>query len=403
MKYDIATINFVKENQNKSKPQYNCKKCGRKHKPRECPALGKICAKCQKKNHFAAKCFHNTKNIHKMNVPDNELVYIDSVNENETKCAMENITDSNFKNVEMEVKQLVNVKSKPILGLRGCKELKLIERIDAIECSISKNELIKQNKDVFTGVGEFPNEPYHIPLKDNAVPVIHPHPRDLNELIKKEHCQIPSTDDTISRLEGKKIFSVADLKDGFWNVPLDEVSSEICTFNTPFGRYKFNKMPFGCDEDSHDAIMSRVLERAKLLNIKFNPDKLQYRVSEVKYADQIVSKSGIKSDPDDIKAIVEMPTPKSKTEGREVVVQSDHKPLIAIVKKPKYKISSRMKRMILKLLQHNFEINYVPGNKMFLADTLSRAFPVNETVRDDPEMLNIVYTISKHLPMSEKN
>ncbi|GFS86004.1 transposon Tf2-6 polyprotein [Trichonephila clavipes] len=43
---------------------------------------------------------------------------------------------------------------------------------------------------------------------------------------------------------------------------------------------------------------------------------------------------------------------------------------------------------------------------MFLADTLSQAFPVSETVRDDPEMLNIVHTTSKHLPclktMSEK-
>ncbi|GFV63360.1 transposon Tf2-6 polyprotein [Trichonephila clavipes] len=39
---------------------------------------------------------------------------------------------------------------------------------------------------------------------------------------------------------------------------------------------------------------------------------------------------------------------------------------------------------------------------MFLADTLSRTFPVSETVRDDPEMLNIVHTISKHLRMSEK-
>ncbi|GFX56314.1 transposon Tf2-9 polyprotein [Trichonephila clavipes] len=82
MKYDTATINFVKENQNKTKTQYNCKKCGRKHKPRECPAFGKICAKCKKKNHFAAKCLKNTKNIHEMNVPENELVYIDSVNKN---------------------------------------------------------------------------------------------------------------------------------------------------------------------------------------------------------------------------------------------------------------------------------------------------------------------------------
>ncbi|GFX21754.1 transposon Tf2-9 polyprotein [Trichonephila clavipes] len=49
MKYDTATIRFVKENQNKPKTQYNCKKCGRKHKPRECPAFGKICAKCKRK------------------------------------------------------------------------------------------------------------------------------------------------------------------------------------------------------------------------------------------------------------------------------------------------------------------------------------------------------------------
>ncbi|GFX95940.1 uncharacterized protein TNCV_2085201 [Trichonephila clavipes] len=57
MKYDTAATNFAKENQNKPKTQYNYKKCGRKHKPLECPALGKICAKCKKKNYFAAKCF----------------------------------------------------------------------------------------------------------------------------------------------------------------------------------------------------------------------------------------------------------------------------------------------------------------------------------------------------------
>ncbi|GBL80157.1 Transposon Ty3-I Gag-Pol polyprotein [Araneus ventricosus] len=312
-----------------------------------------------------------------------------------------NCSTSKLKNIPLQF-YVVNVKSKPILGLKGCLELKLIERIDAIECSkISKNELIKQYKDVFIGTGEFPDEPYHITLKDNAIPVIHPprrvpqalqptlketldklekekivskvnkrtdwvqslvivekpngnlrlclDPRDLNKVIKRGHYQIPSADDIISRLEGKKIFSVVDLKDGFWHVPLDEVSSEICTFNTPFRRYKFNKMPFGIasapeifqkgnqklfgdiegveiyfddiivvgnDEASHDAIMSKVLERARSVNIKFNPDKLQYRVSEVKYVGQIISKSGIKPDPDPIKAIVKMTTPKSKTEVR---------------------------------------------------------------------------------------
>ncbi|GFS71007.1 transposon Tf2-9 polyprotein [Nephila pilipes] len=64
--------------------------------------------------------------------------------------------------------------------------------------------------------------------------------------------------------------------------------------------------------------MSKVLERARSLNIKFNPDKLQYRVSS-KYVGQIISKSGIKPDPDHIKAIVEMPTRESKTEVRRLL------------------------------------------------------------------------------------
>ncbi|GFX92970.1 transposon Tf2-9 polyprotein [Trichonephila clavipes] len=45
-----------------------------------------------------------------------------------------NCSTDKLKNVPLPF-YVVNVKSKPVLGLRGCKELKLIERIDA--CSVS--------------------------------------------------------------------------------------------------------------------------------------------------------------------------------------------------------------------------------------------------------------------------
>ncbi|GBM86795.1 hypothetical protein AVEN_234191-1 [Araneus ventricosus] len=102
------------------------------------------------------------------------------------------------------------------------------------------------------------------------------HLRDLNKVIKREHYQIPSTDDIISRFDGN-------------------------------------------DEATHDAIKSKDPERARSVNIKFNPDKLQYSVSEVKYVGRIISKSGIKPDPDHKKVIVEMPTPKLKTEVRRLL------------------------------------------------------------------------------------
>ena len=44
---------FKKENE---KIIQNCKYCGGKHAIRSCPAFGKQCSKCTKKNHFAKMC-----------------------------------------------------------------------------------------------------------------------------------------------------------------------------------------------------------------------------------------------------------------------------------------------------------------------------------------------------------
>ena len=67
-------------------------------------------------------------------------------------------------------------------------------------------------------------------------------PRDLNKAIKREHCKIPTMTEISSEFAGK---TTLDLKDGYWQVKLDEDSSLLCTFNTPFGRYRFTRMPFG--------------------------------------------------------------------------------------------------------------------------------------------------------------
>ena len=60
----------------------------------------------------------------------------------------------------------------------------------------------------------------------------------------REHYQVPTAQEITSILAGAKYFSTLDAKDGFWQVELDKKSSDLCTFNTPFGRYKFLRMPF---------------------------------------------------------------------------------------------------------------------------------------------------------------
>ena len=46
-------------------------------------------------------------------------------------------------------------------------------------------------------------------------------------------------------LRGKKNLSVVDAKKGYWHVELDYPSSLLCIFNTPSGRYRFMRLPFG--------------------------------------------------------------------------------------------------------------------------------------------------------------
>lgn len=40
-----------------SNKSYDCKRCGRNHLPRSCPAFNKICTACGRKGHFRACCF----------------------------------------------------------------------------------------------------------------------------------------------------------------------------------------------------------------------------------------------------------------------------------------------------------------------------------------------------------
>ena len=40
----------------RTKNQYDCTRCGRKHGPKQCPAYRKECSKCKRKGHFAEQC-----------------------------------------------------------------------------------------------------------------------------------------------------------------------------------------------------------------------------------------------------------------------------------------------------------------------------------------------------------
>lgn len=131
----------------------------------------------------------------------------------------------------------------------------------------------------------------------------------------------------------------------YWHKKLDEESFLLCMFNTPFGRYKFNRLPFGIcvvsdiaprmvddnfsdisgviavhddiiiagkDTAEHDSALNQVLESARSRNIKFNRSKVQLRVNQVKYLGDIMTADRFKPDPEKTKTIINMPELQNK-------------------------------------------------------------------------------------------
>ena len=67
----------------------------------------------------------------------------------------------------------------------------------------------------------------------------------LNQNVQRECHPIPSVDHTLAQLGGAQIFSKLEVNSGFWQVHLQEDSALLTTFITPFGRFCYNRLPFG--------------------------------------------------------------------------------------------------------------------------------------------------------------
>lgn len=87
--------------------------------------------------------------------------------------------------------------------------------------------------------------------------------------------------------------------------------------------------------------------------------------------------------------------------GRRVTIETDHKPLVAIHRKPIHRATPRLQRMLMRLQRYDIELVYKPGKEMFISDALSRAFLEETTEQLVDEELS-VSVIEAQLPVSEQ-
>ena len=171
----------------------------------------------------------------------------------------------------------------------------------------------------------------------------------LNTSILREVHPLPSVDYTLAKFGGAKIFSKMDANSAFWQRKLSKESRLFTTFITPWGRFCFNRLPYGIstgseqfqkcmnelleglegvevqiddiivygvDELEHNKRLDNVLQRLLQANITLNKAKCEFGVYSVKILGHIVSSEGITPDPSKIKAIVSLSRPNNVKELR---------------------------------------------------------------------------------------
>ena len=88
-------------------------------------------------------------------------------------------------------------------------------------------------------------------------------PRYLNTALKRPHHATPNIDEITHHFTGTKIFSKLDTKAGYWSIHLDTELQLLTMFQSPYGRYCFQQLPFGLSvsEDIFQMKMDQIPEQ----------------------------------------------------------------------------------------------------------------------------------------------
>ena len=252
--------------------------------------------------------------------------------------------------------------------------------------------------DRFTGIGRFPGE-YHITLKEDAHSVVQPprkypihikdelkteldrmesldviskvteptdwvsslafsrkdngnlrvclDPQALNKASKRSYHKTPTLEEITYQFSGATVFSKLDARHGYWSIVLDHESSLLTTFNSPFGRYRFKRLPFGlkvsqdifqekmdmileqcpgtlgiaddiavfgATSEEHDRHLHNLMQVPRKYGLIFNLDKCEVRTPCIKFFGCIYDASGVHPDPAKVQDIHTLPAPQNTNE-----------------------------------------------------------------------------------------
>ena len=151
----------------------------------------------------------------------------------------------------------------------------------------------------------------------------------VNKCILNQTYLTPTIETAFSKMANKNFFGKIDLSDAYYQLQLSDASKDVTTINTPFGRYRFTRLPYGIKispaafqremeniikEDPNIIIyqddilvgaetkeglklkMNEVMKTLEKANVVVNQKKTILEASELKFLGHVVDKNGIRPD-----------------------------------------------------------------------------------------------------------
>ena len=200
----------------------------------------------------------------------------------------------------------------------------------------------------YAGASEWAAPTMGISKKDGRIRIVSDF-RELNKCIKHKVFPLPNIQEVLRKRPGYEFLSKLDLTMMYYTFELDEESKDLCTIITPFGKYRYRKMPMGikCAPDTaqdiisnlfremeevsvfiddigvfdnsfdeHMSTLDKVLKILEDNNFKVNPLKCKWCIKETNYLGYWMTPEGLKPWKKKIDAILRMERPTNVTELR---------------------------------------------------------------------------------------
>jgi hypothetical protein len=207
---------------------------------------------------------------------------------------------------------------------------------------VTRNEIARlESIGLLTKVpaAEWAEPTFIIPKKDQTVRVLTDF-RGLNTCLKRNPFPMPKIPDIFRGIEKFRYAMMIDLNMGYYSMSLSEDAKKLCIISLPWGLYQYNMLPMGikpatdifqqrmgalffdmqvviifmddtiifgyADFGSHLVDVTEVLRRLHQAGMQVNPRKYKWFQSAVTYLGFLITREGIKPQPEKIQGILNM-------------------------------------------------------------------------------------------------